>query len=252
MVRVVAALLSCLMVVSAHAAPAQAYAFMGGWAYDVTGSYTNTSRLDLEDDLGLQSKARQNYALGYTPAALGYVPALEFDYTRIAASGQQRFATLPVAGLDPLTGGVIASETVVDDRTSVNDFELTARWPWRQGAFTLLGGLTLTVLDGNVQVADENSGQLQNQKVSEVFPLLSLGVEWQASENLSLQLSGDYIRYDGNRADELEARVLWQVLGPVGLQVGYRQRRYKIDEPMNALDARVAGARLGVVIALPL
>ncbi len=252
MLRLVIAALLVLSFSPAQAGDARAYAFIGGWAYDITGIYTNTSALDLEEDLGLQSTARQNYLIGYAPAQLGWVPMLEFDYVRIVADGQQRFQNLPATGLDPVTGMFIPTEAVVDDRTSVNDYELTARWPWRLGAFTLMGGITLTTLKGTVMVADESNGQQQTQKINETFPLLGLGVEWQPTDTLRLSLSGDYVQYDGNRADELEARLLWKLLGPVGLEAGYRQRRYKIIEPMNALDAKVAGARIGLVMEIPL
>ncbi len=249
MMRVVTAGLLALGFSTAQAeSAARAYAAIGGWAYDIRGTYTNTSELDLEDDLALKTTARQNYVIGYAPAGFGWVPALEFDYTRIAADGQQRFQLVPAL---PVVGAVVP-ETVVDDRTSINDFELTARWPWQLGNFTLLGGFTVTSLHGSVVVADENNGQQQRQKVNETFPLLSVGVEWQPVQSFRLSLSGDYVQYDGNRADELEARVVWKFLGPVGLEAGYRQRRYKIIEPMNSLDARVAGARIGLVMEIPL
>ena len=127
-----------------------------------------------------------------------------------------------------------------------------AHWPWQRGSFAFLGGLTVTYLNGSITAADENNGQQMTQKISETFPLLSAGVEWRPLPSLRLSLSGDYIRYSGNRADELEARVLWQVLGPVGLEAGYRQRRYKINEPNNRLDAKVAGMRIGLHMAIPL
>lgn len=234
---------SLLPIHNAHAEAGQLFGFIGGWSYDIQGTYTNTAELDLEDDLALRGTARKSYALGYQPAAEGWVPQLELDYVRIAASGQQRFTPF---------GLPLLPETVVDNRTTVNDFELTARWPWQLGSVTLLGGFTVTHLDGSVQAADEATGIQQTQKVKETFPLLSLGVQWQPVASLRFTLTGDYVRYDGNRADEWEAKVLWKLLGPVGLEGGYRQRRYKIDEPMNALDARVRGARFGVVMELPI
>ena len=248
MMRVVAAALLAVGFSTAHAGPARVYATIGGWAYDITGTYTNTSELDLEEDLALKTTAPQNYLIGYAPASFGWVPALEFDYIRIAADGQQRFQLLPAV---PIVGAVVP-DTVVDDRTSINDFELTSRWPWQLGDFTLSAGFTVTSLHGTVVVTDENNGQQQTQKVNETFPLLSLGVEWQPVESFRVSLSGDYVQYDGNRADELEARMLWKFLGPIGLEAGYRQRRYKIIDPMNSLDARVAGARIGIVMEIPL
>lgn len=237
----------------AHAEGARAYGAMGGWAYDITGTYTNTSELDLQDDLGLRSTARADYALGYVPAGFGWLPTLEFGYTRIAADGQQTFSLLPVAPISPVVGLLpVSNETVVDDRTNINDFELTARWPWQLGQFTVLSGFTVTTLNGTVVTADESSGQQQTQKVNEIFPLLSLGLDWQPLPSLRFSLSGDYVQYKSNRADELEARVLWKFLGPVGVETGYRQRRYKIIEPMNSLDARVSGVLVRLVMELPL
>ena len=249
MIRVLLGAVLTLLLSSARAETSRAFASIGGWAYDISGSYTNTSRLDLEDDLGLKPTARKDYFIGYAPARFGWVPALEFGYTRIAADGQQTFAAVPVPGAELVTGG-LASDTVVNDRTNVNDFELNARWPWRLGSFTVLGGFTVTTLKGTVVVADENTGEQQTQKINETFPLLSVGVEWQPVDALRVSLSGDFVQYSGNRADELEARVLWKFLGPIGLEGGYRQRRYKIIEPMNQLDARVAGARVGLVMEI--
>ena len=253
MVRWALALALGCVCTGAHAEGARAYGAIGGWAYDISGTYTNTSELDLQDDLNLQSTARSDYVLGFAPARFGWLPALELGYTRIAADGQQTFSLLPSTPLSPITGPLpVNAETVIDDRTSINDFELTARWPWQLGHFTLLGGLTVTTLNGTVVTADDSGSQQQTQKVKETFPLLSLGVQWQPVASLRFTLTGDYVRYDGNRADEWEAKVLWKLLGPVGLEGGYRQRRYKIDEPMNALDARVRGARFGVVMELPI
>lgn len=237
----------------AHAEGARAYGAIGGWAYDITGTYTNTSELDLQDDLGLRSTARADYALGYAPARFGWVPALEFGYTHIAADGQQTFSLLPTTPISPVIGLLpVNTDSVVDDRTSINDFELTVRWPWQLGHFTLLGGLTVTTLNGTVVTADESNGQQVTQKVRETFPLLSLGLEWQPAPSLRFSLSGDYVQYQDNRANEIEARLLWKFLGPVGLEAGYRQRRYKFTEPMNSLDARVSGALIRLVMELPL
>lgn len=247
MVRVVTAAVLAMFFGAAQAEPARVYGFIGGWAYDIKGVYTNTRDLDLQDDLGLKSTARQDYALGYVPAGLGWLPGLEFGYNRIAADGRQQFSLLPVSGVLPSS-----TDVVVEDRTKVNDFELTARWPWQLGDFTLLGGLTVTNLKGTVTAADESTGQQQTQKINETFPQLSVAVEWRPIDVLRLSLSSDYITYSGNRADELEAKLLWKVLGPVGIEAGYRQRRYKITDAVNKLDARVTGARLGVVMEIPL
>jgi len=238
------------------AKPATVEGFLGGWGYRITGTYTNTSELDLQDDLGLKSTARQDHALGFHPGRAGWLPAVRLDYARIAASGLQRVPLVPPSPLDPLIGVITPTETVVANRTSINDFELTTRWlvprRWLPETLELQGGFTLAALRGSVQVADETNGQQQTQSVNEVFPLASAAVHWQPLSTLRLSLSGDYVRYQDNRADELEAMLRWQAFGPVGLEAGYRQRRYRFNEPMNALDSRVAGWRVGMVMAVPL
>lgn len=250
MVRMAMAAGLALLWGSAQAEGARAYGSIGGWAYDISGSYTNTSELDLEDDLALKSTARSNYALGYAPTTFGWIPAVEFDYVRIAADGMQTFKIVPATAAAPLTN-LLVPDTVVSDRTNINDFELTTRWPVKLGSFTLLGGFTVTHLNGTVTAADESNGQQMTQKINETFPLVSAGVDWQPVPSLRLSLSGDYITYQGNRADELEARVLWKFLGPIGLQGGYRQRRYKIKDAATKLDARVAGPHIGLVMEVP-
>lgn len=243
MVRVTLwAVLGLWLTMGAAAAEGSVHAFIGGWAYDINGSTTTTQRFDFKDDLNLKVTDRKNYAVGYTPAALGWVPALEFDYVHIAADGMQTVTT-------SLLG--VGTSTVVDDRTDVDDYELALRWPWQRDDFTFSGGLTVAALNGTVLVADADTGERQTQRVNEIFPRLSLAVAWQPVPSLRFSLSGDYVKYKDNRADALEARVFWKFLGPIGLEGGYRQRRYKIRDSANDLDARVAGARIGVRMELP-
>lgn len=232
--------LLCGVATSAWADEGIVHVFAGGWAYDITGSTTTTERFDFKDDLSLQVSDRKNYALGYAPVEPGWLPAVEFDYAHIAADGQQTVST-----------GLLGGSTVVDDRADVDDYELALRWPWRRGDVAVAGSLTVAALNGTVVVADADTGQQQVQKINEVFPRLGMTVEWQPLSSLRFSVSGDYIRYKDNRADAIEAHVLWKCLGPVGIEGGYRQRRYRIRDTAGDLDARVAGARIGIRMELP-
>ena len=91
--RALLAMWSLFCVPTAQAEVGRFSGFIGGWAYDISGRYTNTSELDLQDDLALMTTARQSYALAYRPARLEWVPTLELDYIRIAADGEQRSRT---------------------------------------------------------------------------------------------------------------------------------------------------------------
>lgn len=238
---------------TAQATERSVYGFIGGWAYDIQGDITAGATLDFERDLGLRANDRKSYTLGYTPARFGWLPAIEFDYLRIAAEGMQ---TIPGVAdgtpVQPVFDGIgVGAGTVVRDSADINDFELSARWPWQIGDFTLSGGINLIRLDGTVLVADANSGEESLQDFEQVFPLLSAAAVWQPTPVLRLSLRGDFIQYQDDRADALEAHVFWRFLGPVGLEAGYRQRRYKVVDGSDEINARLAGGRIGVRMEVP-
>lgn len=242
-------LLSCVLLCLTASASADdgylAYGFIGGWAYTTKGTVDNGGPLDFQRDLGLRTTARRDYALGYAPATTGWIPAVDFDYLRIGTRGVQHFNGASVVGLP-----VIPASTT-NSSAEINDFELSARWPWLWRDFRFSGGLTLTQLDGAVIAANARNGVSEREKISQLFPLASVAVSWQPIDRLRLSMHGDYIEYQGNRAQSLEASIFWRMLGPVGLEGGYRQRSYKIHEGNYLLDARLSGARIGIRMEIP-
>lgn len=223
---------------------------LGGWGYGLKGNVVNGGEpLDFQRDLDLKGTARQQYALGCAPAQSGWLPALAADYVRIGARGRQnisattRFGVLQVS---PATTAITSAE--------VNDLEFSARWGWQPGFadLRLLAGIGLTRLDGLVVVADANSGERQQQTVDQTFPLLSLGAVWQPTKLIALRLNGEYISYKGDTAQGLEALASWQFLGPLGLEAGWRMRRYAVSNNSFSFDARLSGARVGMRFEFPL
>ena len=67
MVRMAMATVLVLMCSAVRAEAASVYGMIGGWAYDISGVYTNTSELDLEDDLA----QRESSPSKSTPASAG-------------------------------------------------------------------------------------------------------------------------------------------------------------------------------------
>lgn len=230
----------------AETRPRYLFASAGGWAYKLTGSVVNGSQLDFDRDLNLKVSNRSNFALGYLPARLGWVPGLTLDYVRVEASGQQKFAGTAVFGGVQITNG-----STVNDSARIDDLELSARWPYRFDDFTFSAGLTATRLNGPVTVALANSAQQDRREISQVFPLPSLAIQWQPAEAFRVTARGDYIRYSGDSAETYELSVLWKILGPVGLEGGYRHRRYKVVDGSYVLDAKLNGARFGLRYEFP-
>ena len=226
------------------------YGMMGGWVYQARGSVTNVEQLDFQRDLGLRSTDRGDLAMGFAPSRQQsrWVPTVDVSYIHIGERGVQQLDT-------PLLFGLVVLQDEAESSTDVDDLQLALRWPWRLGSVRIDSGLNLTRLKGEVIVSDVDTGQRNRQPVNEIFPSPSLALAWQPLNGLRFSLRGDYIEYQGQRAQTLEAGACWQMLGPVGLELGWRQRRYKVDSVNEfgpyLLDARLSGVRFGLRFEIP-
>lgn len=230
----------------ADTAPRFLVASIGGWGYDLTGSVVNGARLDFKNDLNLRASDKKTFALGYIPSRLGWIPALDVDYIQIKANGEETFGGTTLFGTVPLT-----SSTTITNHADINDLELSARWPYKVGTLTIAAGATVTRLNGPVVVAIANSSQQSREDIDEVFPLPSLALIWQPVRSLRLTARGDYIRYKGDAAETYEATALWKMFGPLGIEAGYRHRRYKVVDGDYVLDAKLNGALVKVRYEMP-
>ncbi len=228
-------------------AQSQGYIYGGGWVYEPSGSVTNRGEaLDLEQDLNLKGKSRRELGLGFSPAAFGWLPGLDFNYVRIVTKGTQTaqattdFGTLPI-----VTGETIANSS------AINDFDASIRWPYDLGKLRLSGGFTVAHLDGDITVSNPDSGASDTLQIRETFPLASLGLRYTPVPSVVLSARGDYVRYEGNQAHTWEASVLWNLLGPVGLEAGWRERRFLIDDGSERYDTRLKGARIALRMSFP-
>lgn len=243
------------------AAPALAhdarwYGQVGAWGYDLHGSVTDQSRLDFQRDLGLQPKDRGDYLLGYLPGHRDprWLPGVELGYMQLNADGLQQLSglELPGIGTPPLFGDLpLFDGNTAQTSVRIHSLEARLDWPWQVGDLLLGAGLHLTRLDGLIVVADADTGASNRQTVNEIFPSLSLSASWQPIDTLRLSLRGHYVQYQQDRAQGLEASLLWQMLGPIGLEAGWRQRLYKVSSDDYLIDARLSGARLGLRLELP-
>lgn len=235
-----------LLVSPAHAR-SQGYIYAGGWVYEPTGSVNNGGEaLDFERDLNLEGKSRRELGLGFSPAAFGWLPGLDFNYVRIATKGTQTAQVTTLFGTLPIqTGEAIANAS------AINDFDASIRWPYDLGKLRLTGGFTIAHLDGDVTVSNPDSGASDTLQIRETFPLASAGLRYTPLPSVVLSARGDYVRYQGNLAHTLEASVLWNLLGPVGVEAGWRERRFVIDDGSERYDARLKGARIALRMSFP-
>ena len=237
---------------AARAQDGHAYGLVGAWTYQARGSVVNNGApLDFERDLGLEGSKYGDLALGFLPASRQsrWLPAVSLGYTHFVERGLQQVQT-------PVLFGLLTLDGEAESSADVDDLQLSLRWPWRiTPALRLEGGVNLTRLDGAVIVTDVESGQRNRQPVDEIFPAPSLALAWNPLPALRLRARADYVEYQGQRAQTLEADAYWRMLGPVGLEAGWRQRRYKVETTNEfgpyRLDARLSGLRIGVRFELP-
>ena len=228
------------------------YGFVGAWTYQARGSVENNGPpLDFERDLGLEGRKYGDLALGFLPASRqsAWLPAMSLGYTHFIERGVQQVQT-------PILFGLVTLDGEAESSADVDDLQLSLRWPWRiTPALRLEGGINITRLDGAVIVTDVDSGQRNRQPVDEIVPAPSLAIAWNPLPALRLRARADYVTYQGQQAQTLEADAYWQMFGPVGLEAGWRQRRYHVETSNEfgpyRLDARLSGLRIGVRFELP-
>lgn len=218
------------------------YATSGGWVYDAMGTVTSGSQLDFKNDLNLKTTDKGEFTLGYIPAKLGWIPGLDFGYVHLAAEGMQNIPRTVRFGVLPLP-----ERTPIATSAAIDDFDASIRWPWVWQHYTISGGVTVARLKGAVVVADSNTGAQNRQPIEQTFPLLSIGASYTPIESLRFNARGDYIQYSGDSAQTIEAGVFYKFFGPVGLEAGWRQRRFKINSGNGYnFDARLSGARIAL------
>lgn len=249
-------LLGCLLVPPLHAAEGYVYGLLGSWSYVPRGTVTSGSQLDFQRDLGLKTEDRREYLLGYQPASTDprWLPSVDLAVLRLSARGSQQIAGIeaPLPGLAPVFGLLpLPDGTTAEASASIDDLEARLHWPWQWRSLVLSGGVTLSYLAGEVIVADAETGERDQERIQELFPQPGLGLAWQPLASLRLSLRGDYVQYQKNRAQALEASLFWRLLGPVGLEAGWRQRRFKVESGDYLLDTRLSGYRIGLRFEIP-
>lgn len=243
--RVLISALCCFASAASAHIPENNRFYLSGsqWDYRATGDLqTGNSRQSIDSDLDMRTQNRNYFSLGYIPVQFGWVPEISAHYQQIELSGRQNVTSLTVFG--PVT---IPANGSIRSQVDIDSIDAAARWPLRLGElFTLSAGLAVNSVDGDVVVTDETMTTESRQNISEVFPLLSLGLRLEPFAALRLEMVGNYISYQGSKAHKLEATAIWQIYGGVALEGGYRQQRYLIETDNNTTDAYLSGGFLGL------
>lgn len=213
----------------------------GGWNYKLKGNVTSTTHLDFNDDLHMETTRKGEISLGYIPDKLGWIPGVDFNYVKLAARGNQVMTSTTTTGLIPIT---TTSSTSVETSLDLNDIDASFRWPYVWNDFSASAGLTIAKLQGNTVYTDPSARIQYNQAIDQTFPLISVGMRYFPSNSLSFTARGDYISQGENKAQTIELGTFWKIIGPLGLEAGWRQRAFKVKSDNGyRIDSKFSGAR---------
>ena len=234
----------------------------GAWGFQPRGSarFSGTS-VDLQRDLGLTADRggviRAEWAENLADTAHPwYLPVqVSTDYFASTFRGQQNILPTTLLSLGPIV--ILQSAgTTVATTTEFRDFGAQVGWKlWQfQPGARLEGGLALKNVKADINVVSPTQNQQVQQDVGLTFPLPMLAVT-AGRGAVRLRAEAQYAKLSGRSALNTEALVNWQppALVGLGVEAGYRYRRYQFDNDSgsgNAFDLRLSGWRLGLRLEL--
>lgn len=213
------------------------------WDTEISGTVSDNDRLDLEDDLALES----DNDLVFDGALRWGRFELLGEHARLRADGRNTL------NRDITLGDLILipQEETVTSSATVDDSLLSLRWRIGGAGFSVSPGITARYLDARVRLREGEGGAASRdvESVTEFFPMAHLGV---ASEFGAVRLSarGNYVEYDGDRVFDITAAA-WlqpQVIAPLRIGLGWQLRDYRIGHEGGEDDAdvRLSGAQFRI------
>lgn len=221
------------------AAPAAEFrAVFGHWRYDLTGHVIDRDQTyDFDRDLDLRTSGRRSLLLDYDTKA-GW-PDFALSYSQFGAQGER--SDTGTVGIGPIPIGSETRRLAAD--ADFDDYDLTARIPWRWGGATVSLGLSVKWLRGDLVIDDSNEPAPSRQNYDEVFPELHLQLRWPLTRYLTLAGAAQGIQYQGSKATEYRAALELR-LRKLLLEFGWQEKHYEITLDNYRLDARLDGALL--------
>ena len=222
----------------------------GYWDYRVAGSVERDGiSQDFQSDLDVKANRHDLYAFTWSTGPGWWRPDLAASYTPIKVSGQ-RTVQASGANLINLLGIGSSSTTLVKGDADLADIDLTARYPAQLGTATVWGGITIKHLSGTVVTRNSSDVAENNQSINQTFPMLHLSGKVPLTSWLAITVQGNVIKYQDDSANDFCVAVSLGFLGPIGLDLGWQRKSFKISQPDFKLDTTLSGLLLGASIAL--
>ena len=230
--------------------PAVASASDFGLAYDywdsrVSGTLNdNGGVVDLKHDLGAESNDHHQFSSFLQTGPGWWRPDLAASYTQIKIEGSR---TLSSSGLQ--FGSIVvlpgSNDTVVT-RANIRDADVSLRYPFAVGPLHVSAGVTIKQLKGDISVQDITTGTRSDQPVDQTFPMAHALAEWPLPFSTSIAVSGNWVHYKNDSADEAKIMVRVPIFGPLEGRIGWQRKHYHVDDHGYLLDTTLQGAMAGI------
>ena len=224
---------------------------VGGWYHDPSGwiQYPNDlpndiSRIDADDDLGLDSQT-DLYLRAKIEHPVPILPNIKLGYVRTETTGDGHIDRDFTFGDISFTVG-----EDLDSEAQLDNYDATLYYELVDTVVDLDLGLTVRYFDGYVKVTNKTTGLDDSTDIDFVVPLLYGNFRWPMPfvEGLSVGAEGNWITYDGSTLYDIQGDVRYTLAMGLGAEVGYRWQKVKLDDVEDTdADIDIEGVYFGFV-----
>jgi len=193
--------------------------------------------VDIEDDLNWESE-NDILLKAYLEHPFLLLPNIMVGYSKFSHSG------VGTATKNFVWGGItlFSLSDRVESSIDLDIYELGLYYEILDNWLNLDVGLNLKYFDGFVDV--ETTLQKEHTELDFALPTLYAKGRFDVpTTNLSFQLEGNFIDYDGNTYYDLDFGARYNIMLGFGVEAGYRVMKLKIDDVDDiSMDADFSGA----------
>ena len=198
--------------------------------------------VDLERDLKWENEG-DIFVKAYLEHPLPIIPNIKIGYTSFGHTGSGSVDKNFEFG-----GTTFGLNTDIDTKFDLKMYDLTLYYEILDNWLNLDLGVNVKYIDGTLSVKGTNIATQQLIDESADFqvpiPMLYGKVRFDVpSTDLSFQVEGNYISYDGNTLYDAEAGIRYTFALGLGLEAGYKTMKLKLDDIDDlTMDTDFSGA----------
>lgn len=219
----------------------------GIWDYDVKGFQDDHGTITNLQEFAPGRQRDGFLSMEYTHRP-SWWPDLAASYGQLSGEGSQTTSAVPGLPLPlPIPDPTATTTTASGD---FREFDVTARYAIQLGPVQISPGVSLGWITGHITTSttDATGTSTVERSYNNPYPMLHAQIAWPIGDRFRLSTQIDWIKANDNEVLQYGAQAEFRVLGPIGLYGGWQDRHYKISTSDSYLDARLRGARYGLLI----